>query len=315
VSQRHHNRSLAFAAALLAILSCAPCGALAASLPTCLVVEVADPALKPGFEKLVRIELARHPSHALVESGCGATLVVQLFDVAGSRQLTMRLDGNVPLRYAIGGDDSLATRVSEAMSLVLGNDPQVLAEDVTKLSALSRAKHNVLVRGTNTWRFELLEAAYRTGEGTSFATGGAFGASRGAEHWQVLLRIYFLGRLGDPEEGKPALKLAAGMDAGIAYELSALSNASLYFSAGLGLQYMRFEGRVAELDYNTDTVDAFAPHGFGRVGVRLLRHCDFDFDLFVAGYLPMMETKETDRVLFAQGRWTPSAQMGIGVGF
>jgi hypothetical protein len=314
VSRRHHIAPQATAAALLlAIAAPAICGA--AAIPTCLTVDASDPRVRPGFEKLVRVELARHPSHALVETGCDAALVVQLFDVAGSRQLTMRLGDEVPVRYTIGKDDPLPARVSEAMSLVLGNDPQLLSEDVTKLSAMERAKNNVLVRGANTWRFELFEAAYRTGEGASFASGGAFGASRGAEHWQVTLRAYFLGRLGEPEGDAPALKLAAGADAGIAYELSALSNATLYVAVGLGLQYVRFEGRVASLGGDIDEVDAFAPHGFGRLGVRMLRTCDFDLDLFVAGYLPMMTSKETDRALFADGRWTPSAQMGIGVGF
>ena len=47
----------------------------------------------------------------------------------------------------------------------------------------------------------------------------------------------------------------------------------------------------------------------------MFRTCDFDLDLFAAGYLPMITAKETDRLLFADGRWTPSAQVGIGVGF
>ena len=314
MSQRLDN--LPFAALALALsIAAAPSAGRAAAIPTCLTVDASDPKVGPGFDKLVRVELARHPSHALVESGCDATLVVQLFDVAGSRQLTMRLGDAVPVRYTITKDDPLPARVSEAMSLVLGNDPQLLAEDVTKLSAMERAKNNVLVRGANTWRFELFEASYRTGEGASFASGGAFGASRGAEHWQVMLRAYFLGRLGEPEGARPALKIAAGADAGIAYELSALSSATFYVAVGLGIQYMRFEGRVAALGGDLEDVDAFAPHGFGRIGVRMFRTCDFDLDLFAAGYLPMITAKETDRLLFADGRWTPSAQVGIGVGF
>lgn len=308
-----HRRSLAAAAALALAALPAVCGA--AAIPTCLIVDVDDPAARPGFGKLVETELARHPSHARVEEGCRSTLVVQLFDVAGSRQLTVRLDGNVPVRYAVPKGEPLPPRVSEAVSLVLGNDPQVLAADPARLSAMERAKHNVLVRGANTWRFELFESAYRTGAGASFAPGGAFGVTRGAGHWQVLLRVFFLGRPGAPEGEKPAVQIAAGADAGLTYELSALASATPYLSIGLGLQYMRFQGRVASIGGAVDEVDAFAPHGFGRIGVRLLRYCDFDLDLYLAGYLPMMASRETDRALFADGRWTPSAQMGIGVGF
>jgi hypothetical protein len=305
------------AAAALAIFAVAAVpGHARAAIATCLTVEADDPKALPGFEKLVRVELARHPSHALAEAGCRVSLVVQLFSVGGSRQLTMRLDENVPIRFTIGKGDPLPDRVSEAMGLVLGNDPVTLAEDVTKLSAMERASHAMAVQGVNIWRFELFEAMYRTGSGTAFAPGGAFGVTRGAGHWQVLGRLYLAGWPNDPGDHRPILEVAAGADVGITYELSAMANATGYFSFGLGLQYMRFEGRADALGGAIDTLDEFAPHAFGRVGVRMFRLYDFDFDVFAAGYLPMKATKQDGSYVFPEeGRYTMSAQLGVGVGF
>jgi hypothetical protein len=228
----------------------------------------------------------------------------------------MRLDENVPVRFTIGKGDSLVERVGEAMSLVLGNDPVTLAEDITKLSTIERASHAMAVQGVNIWRFELFESIYRTGSGAAFAPCGAFGVTRGAGNWQVLGRLYFGGWPSDPDEDRPVLKIMAGADVGITYELSALANATGYFSLGLGLQYTRFEGRVAALGGGIDTLDSFAPHAFGRIGVRMFRLYDFDFDVFAAGYLPMKATRQEDSAVFPEeGRYTMSAQIGVGVGF
>ncbi|MCK9459754.1 MAG: hypothetical protein M0R80_08965 [Proteobacteria bacterium] len=310
-----HGPLLAAALALLAIVAL-PCGGRAAAVTTCLTVQADDPKMQPGLLKLVEIELARHPSHALVGADCRVALTVELFRVGGSQQLTMRLDENVPIRFTIGKGDSLPARVSEAMSLVLGNDPVSLAEDITKLSAIERASHAMAVQGVNVWRFELFQAAYRTGSGAEFVPGGAFGVTRGARHWQVFGRLTFSGWPKEAEEDKPVLKIAAGADVGIGYELSANAAATFYFALGLGLQYLRFERRAEELGGGIDTINDFAPHAFGRIGVRMFRLYDFDFDIFVAGYLPMKPTKQDDNYVFPEeGRYTMSAQMGVGVGF
>jgi len=228
----------------------------------------------------------------------------------------VRLDENVPVRFTIGKGDSLVGRVGESMSLVLGNDPVTLAEDVTKLSAIERASHAMAVQGVNIWRFELYESMYRTGSGAAFAPGGAFGVTRGAGHWQVLGRLYFSGWPNEPEEDRPVLKIAAGADVGITYELSSTANATGYLSFGLGLQFTRFEGRSAASGGEINTLDSFAPHAFGRIGVRMFRLYDFDFDIFAAGYLPMKATRQDGSTVFPEeGRYTMNAQMGVGVGF
>jgi hypothetical protein len=317
VSNRATSTPPIIAAALAAlVLVAVPGTGSAAAVATCLTVEVDDADARPGFEKLVRVELARHPSHELATEACRVSLLVQLFKVGGSQQLTMRLDENVPVRFTIGKADSLVERVGEGMSLVLGNDPVTLAEDITKLSTIERASHAMAVQGINIWRFELYESMYRTGSGAAFAPGGSFGVTRGAGHRQVLGRIYFSGWPNEPEEDRPVLKIAAGADVGITYELSATANATGYFSLGLGLQFTRFEGRAAAVGGKVDTLDSFAPHAFGRLGVRMFRLYDFDFDIFAAGYLPMKATRQEDSQVFPEdGRYTMSAQIGVGVGF
>jgi hypothetical protein len=53
-----------------------------------------------------------------------------------------------------------------------------------------------------------------------------------------------------------------------------------------------------------------------RAGVKFLRTHDYDLDVFVQGYLPLFNTKDADGALFGEkGLYTPSLQMGIGVGF
>ena len=50
-----------------------------------------------------------------------------------------------------------------------------------------------------------------------------------------------------------------------------------------------------------------------RVGARFFRASDFDLDVFVAGYLPLFSTNDPDSLLM--DAYTPSAQLGLGVGF
>ncbi|MGC4092958.1 MAG: hypothetical protein QM756_34745 [Polyangiaceae bacterium] len=54
-----------------------------AAVSTCLDVQ-AEPSDLAGFEKLVRSELARHPSHTLTTKDCDSRLSVELFSVSKS---------------------------------------------------------------------------------------------------------------------------------------------------------------------------------------------------------------------------------------
>jgi len=64
------------------------------------------------------------------------------------------------------------------------------------------------------------------------------------------------------------------------------------------------------------SLDQVGAVALGRVGVRFLRTHDFDFDVFAGGYLPLFNTDDPDRPLFGEGGlYTPSVQVGVGVGF
>jgi hypothetical protein len=270
-----------------------------------------------GFEKLVISEVALHTSHRIVDHECASTLVVELFDVEGVRYLTARIGLAVPVRYEIESKDDLSHRLREGLSLVLGNDPVFLMEDISHLNAFQRATHSVLEKGQNTFRFELFQTIGRSDLGPAFAPGGAFSATRGADHWVVHARLYFGGWPGDLARENRALRIYAGADAGITFEASALSSATFYVGLGFGLQFLRFEGYVTlEGEEMKDYVNEFGVTASCRIGLRFLRIYDFDFDIFAAGYLPLFSTRQTDAVLFGEkGVYTPTVQAGVGVGF
>ena len=52
-----------------------------------------------------------------------------------------------------------------------------------------------------------------------------------------------------------------------------------------------------------------------RGGVRLFRASRFDLDLFAQAYLPLFMTNDEDGALFRKPTYTPTVQLGIGVGF
>ena len=95
------NRLLGTALALVALVLPSP---VCAAIPLC--VEVRGPASElPGLRKLVKNELARHPSHATVVTDCRSSLDVELFDVGGARYLdgSDRQRGSCAVRHPRGG--------------------------------------------------------------------------------------------------------------------------------------------------------------------------------------------------------------------
>ncbi len=300
------------ASLLLSLLGALVPRSASAQVPLCLSVE-APPAQRESFEKLVRAEVARHPTHTLVEADCRATLEVELIEVARALVLTARAGREVPVRYSVSDPRDLAERLGTAISLVLGNEPVYLSEDITHYNAFQRAAHSILRRGQNSYRLALFEVVGRSGEGAAFASGGAIEFARGSGHWQVFARIYCAGMAGDPVGRAMRLRLAAGGDVGLIFEFSALSDATFYLGAGLGLAYLRYDGLTdpgdpQTLDHRNDLGLAFHL----RAGARLLRLNDFTLDLFAIGYLPAFGA-DPDTSL---SRFYPLlGQAGVAVGF
>ncbi len=301
---------------ILALVFTLASGDALAAVDVCVAVN-SDGEDKEGFEKLVLSEIGRYPSHRVVDDGCRSKLAVDLFRVGKKRFLTARIDQEVPIRYEIAGDDTLAGKLRDALSLVFGNDPAHLAEDIGRYSLMQRASHSILKRGINIWRVELFQTLSRGGGRVLFAPGGAVAITRGADNWQVLARIYFAGWPGALQSLEPALRIATGGEVGLTYEFSAAAATTFYLSAGAGVQYLRHEGHVQyEGGISEEHIDEVGAILFARAGLRFLRIYDFDCDVFVTGYLPLFNTNEPDSLLFGdEGMYTPSIQIGMGVGF
>jgi hypothetical protein len=286
-----------------------------ASVPLCVEVTASAPELT-GFRKLVQSELARHPTHRIVETDCRSHLRVELFEAAGARFLTAQIDQEVPTRFAINGTVELGNRLEEAIRLVLHNDPVYLAEDIAHLSAVQRFGQSIVVRGRFIFRMELFETISRGGNNVVTVPGMALGLTRGWDHWQVLGRFYGGGSPTSVTGTDRALQAMAGVDGGLTYELFDKALWSPYVSGCAGVSFVRYIGREQAQSARISHVNDIGATLSARAGARFFRWYNFDLDLFAQGYLPLYVTKDVDGALFSEaGLYTPSLQIGLGVGF
>ena len=278
----------------------------------CLQIKAPDPKMK-NFEKLVHDELAHHPTHEVVTDKCQSVLVIEIFEMKKRWFLTARVNQEVPVRHSFKKMEELPHKLKDAVSQVLAHDPVYLADDITHYSSIQRAAHSILKRGNNYWRLELFQGIGRGGDPVSFAPGAAVSITRGADNWQVFVRVFFGGWPGNPRGGDATLAVNTGADVGLTYEFSARSSSSFYVSLGAGLQYQRYSGLLVpddpdSVDYRND----FGPTLSARVGFRFLRIYNFDCDLFAQGYLPLYPA-DVDSLI---GKFYPvTLQAGFGVGF
>jgi hypothetical protein len=287
---------------------------LCAQARTRLCLQIKAPAgqLK-NFEKLVRAELAHHPTHEVVAGECQSVLTVEIFEMKKTWFLTARTNQEVPVRHSFKKMDELEHHLKDALSQVLSHDPVYLVDDITHYSSLQRAAHSILKRGNNYWRLELFQGIGRGGSPVSWSPGAAVSITRGADNWQVFIRVFFGGWPGNPRDNDAVLAVNTGADVGLTYEFSTRSASSFYLSLGVGLQYQRYSGLLdpndpESVDYRND----FGPTLSARAGFRFLRIYDFDCDVFVQGYLPLYPA-DVDSLI---GKFYPvTLQAGLGVGF
>jgi hypothetical protein len=300
-----------------ALLLCAivllPAGAVRAAVRICVEVRSDEAKELASFRKLVLDELGRHPSHRPTSQDCESRLVVELFTLAGLRYLTARIGEEVPVRHEVTREN-LAEKLDAALRLVLRRDPVHLERDVRELSALQRAARSVLRRGHTFLRLELYQTIAGSDQGASFAPGGAVSLARCGEQLQVFARLYLAGLPGGIGGSDRALRIQTGGEGGVGYELSARSSASFYVALAAGVQYLRYEGRARPAEPGSlEIADKLGFAFSGRLGVRLFRTHDFDLDLFAHAYLPLFRTSDPDAEIL--DRYTPSLQLGVGVGF
>lgn len=303
--------SFLWAALALALLgTMALCGDAAAAVRLCVELESDDNA--DGLRKLLLAELGHHPTHQVVAADCQSMLHVELFGVAGARYLTARINREVPVRYTVKNAADLPERLGEAVRLVLGHDPVYLLEDPRRYNAVQRTALALLKRGRNRYRISAMQVVAATGANAAFAAGGAFEVTRGIDHIQILARLYGAGAVAGASLEQRALRFIAGGDLGLLYEASVRSNTTFYLGPGLGLMTMQINGwgDAEKAVGSALKVDAALS---GRVGVRFLRQHNFDFDVFAIGYLPLTNAQDVDSPL--PKAYTPSVQIGLGVGF
>jgi hypothetical protein len=282
---------------------------------TRLCLDVRSDADEPGLRKLVSDELAHHPTHRLTDGDCESRLTVELFTVAGARYLTARVSQEVPVRYAIKSPRDLEEKLSDALALVLKNDPVYLAEDMSRMNAFLRAGTAVVKHGANRYRLELFEVFGSGVRNAVFASGAAFGVFRGSGHMQVFGRFEAAGSPRLNNDGV-TLRALVGAEAGVLWEASARANSTFYIGPGVSLHYARFEG-AAPVNGAPVEQPAINPWLFSvvlRAGFRFLRFYDVDVDLFAQVHLPLYPTKDVDSPLLVNG-YTPYGSLGLGVGF
>lgn len=278
----------------------------------CLQIKAPDKQMK-NFEKLVRAELAHHPTHEMVADKCQSVLAIEIFELKQTWYLTARVNQEVPVRHGFKKMDDLEHKLKDAISQVLSHDPVYLADDITHYSSIQRAANSILKRGNNYWRLELFQGIGRGGSPVALSPGGAVSITRGADNWQVFVRVFFGGWPGNPRGEDAVLAVNTGTDVGLTYEFSEKSSSSFYVSLGVGLQYQRYSGLLdpgdpESVDYRND----FGPTLSARAGFRFLRIYNFDCDVFVQGYLPLYPA-DIDSLI---GKFYPvTLQAGFGVGF
>jgi hypothetical protein len=287
---------------------------LCAQAKTRICLQIKAPATQmKNFDKLVRAELAHHPTHEVVADKCQSLLVIEIFEMKKTWFLTARVNQEVPVRHSFKEMDDLEHKLKDAISQVLSHDPVYLADDITHYSSIQRAANSILKRGNNFWRLELFQGIGRGGSPVSYAPGAAVSITRGADNWQVFVRVFFAGWPGSPRNDDTVLAVNTGADVGLTYEFSALSSSSFYVSLGVGLQYQRYSGLLdpddpGSVDYRND----FGPTLSARAGFRFLRIYNFDCDIFIQGYLPLYPA-DVDSMI---GKFYPlTLQAGFGVGF
>lgn len=285
-----------------------------AAVPLCVEV-VSDDGQTAALSALVNAELGHHPSHSVVSEGCESQLRVELFTLDGARYLTARVGQQVPVRYRLESAEDADTRIREALSQVLRHDPLFLAADIREMSLVQRATRSILQQGHTYLRLELFQMLGRSDNGPVFLPGFGIALTRGSGHWLASARAYTAISTEGVTGTTKTLRLAAGLDGGLTWEASATAPTTFYAHAGIGLQLLRYTGRGVDQG-PVGSITKLGAVAESRLGVRFLRHTDTDVDIFLAGYVPMFKTHDVDNPLFGEdGLYTPSLQIGVGVGF
>jgi hypothetical protein len=262
------------------------------------------------IERLVKSEVARHPTHVVVDEDCRTTLEVELIEVHEGRYVTGRIGSQVPHRVRVTTD--LLPALQELLTVVLHNDPLTL-EGPRNESRLSATLDQLRRKGNNLYGMEVFEwLAVANGHllqmpGVAVRVRREFGAlqigGRIAGAWAI--------------DRSAATLHPVGYFAGHA-ELAAFSSAradtAVYASGLIGVEHQRFEGPAPSLGPNVvDGAHATLLSLGLRVGVELMRTTDARLDVFAQPTFPIWKTHDIDGEVI--DAWVPSLTLGAGLAF
>jgi hypothetical protein len=293
----------------LAILLLAlPAGAQS-SLDTCVhVTSTAADAV--ALDKLVRMELDRHPTHRASGPPCAQELYVELIGVAGELYLTGRVAGHVPHRVRVS-DGRLDLAVSSLLRVVLGNDPLVL-RDPKSGDWFSRALFGLRRRAHVLWGVEAAERWVFAGGTPRSLPMLSVHHRRELDQWQLGLRVEAAAWLGGRFTPlHPTLIVSVLPE--LAWFTSRTAPAAGFVSLGIGISHQRFEGprhdEPGRRGTSARTGLLFAP----RIGVELFRTTDTRFLLFAEAGIPAFSASDPQKPV-VRG-FTPTLGAGAGISF
>jgi hypothetical protein len=279
------------------------------ALDTCVhVTSTAADAV--ALDKLVRMELDRHPTHRASEPPCAQELYVELIGVGGELYLTGRVAGHVPHRVRVG-DGRLDLAVSSLLRVVLGNDPLVL-RDPKSGDWFSRALFGLRRRAHPLWGLEAAERwVFAGGTPRSLPVLSAH-YRREVDRWQLGVRVeaaaWLSGRFAPLH---PTLIVSILPE--LAWFTSRTAAVAGFISIGAGISHQRFEGPRRDEPGARATSARTGLLLSPRLGVELFRTTDTRFLLFAEAGIPAFSARDAQKPV-VRG-FTPSLSVGAGVSF
>ena len=304
-------RLLAIAAVLVAVFE-RPAAA-AGQVTTCVSVDEGAKD-REGLIRLVESEVARHPSHRVGHGACETHLRVEMIEIHGERFITGRIDGEVPQRVAVAGNDAraLEAAVTDLLQTVLGNDPVVL-HPPGEQSFFGARLLELRDLGRNSLDVAAVEAVSVVPGGATFQPGLMIGFTREVSVFQVSVEALFAERLS-PHPGRLDLDTLGRLQITTSLYFSKSADVAGFAGASLGLGYDRFTGpRGAGLGRGDGEYSAVGP-GLGlRGGVELFRTTTTRVTLFAEAFVPMFAASDEDTEIVHA--WVPTLALCAGARF
>jgi hypothetical protein len=284
-----------------------------AGIQTCVSVDA--PRDRAAFERLVRSELGRHPSHDWADTGCEARLRVELIVIdealGGGRYVTGWLDGEVPHRVEVG-EHGLGRAVEQLLTVVLHNDPRRLRGPETERDLFSSGVRALRINGHTYVGAEAYELGTWVGGKAQTLSGLAAFIRREVGSVHVAVRFGGAHDFGERTELRLETDVLAELEAAV--WSSRTADTAAFAGLTLSFEYQRFTGPAPLAGpgrHGSASASGFAPAV--RIGVELFRVTHTRALFFVSARVPTFVSSDPDSGVMDQ--WTPTLAVGGGVAF